>query len=449
LLIDGQAYEYDRVLADEIGPRLTGSSNYEKAVDWSEGEFKRLGLANVHTETWTIPSAWEPETDAVAHILKPHGQRLHLESEGWGPSTPEGGVRGNVYLLSKLSVAAVHEQVEAIQGHIVLVTPEALGDDELLFGQLFDALDAIGEVGAKGLLLGMGTTNDAPSFLGVGDFVGKASKLPTGNVGHVDTLLLARMLEKGPVEIEFSFKNRIRSNVPVKNVVAEISGTDPDAGYVVGGLLDSWHPGTGAEDNGTGAASVLAVAQTVKAAGLKPRRTLRFILFGGEEEGLLGSLAYAHAHEQEMSKCAGVFVTDTGSEPPKGWLTFGREDVNKALAPLKPLLDPLDAGGISDGHHIIFETDHAPFLVRGVPAFVLWTPFEKYMQLHHKPSDTFDKVDRRDLGLGEAVVGLSAYYFASVAEIPGYLDAAKMEDTLKSIKAYNQYKDLVDHKMLP
>ena len=97
----------------------------------------------------------------------------------------------------------------------------------------------------------------------------------------------------------------------------------------------------------------------------------------------------------------------------------------------------------------IFETDHAPFLVRGVPAFVLWTPFEKYMQLHHKPSDTFDKVDRRDLGLGEAVVGLSAYYFASVAEIPGHLDAAKMEDTLKSIKAYNQYKDLVDHKMLP
>jgi hypothetical protein len=450
LMIDGQAYEYDRVLADDIGPRLTASSNFEKAVDWSEGEFKRLGLANVHTETWTIPSAWEPETDAVAHILKPHLQRLHLESEGWGPSTPASGVRGEVYLLPKLSVAAVHEHAGAIKGHIVMVTPEAFGDGELLFGQLFDALDAIGDVGASGLLLGMGTTNNAPSFLGVGDFAGRASKLPTANVGREDTLLIGRLLDKGPVEIEFSFRNRVRANVAVKNVVADIPGTDPDAGYVVvGGHLDSWHPGTGAEDNGTGAASVMAVAQAVEAVGLRPRRTLRFILFGGEEEGLLGSLAYAHAHEQEMSKCAGVFVTDSGSEPPKGWLTFGREDVSKALAPLKPLLEPLDAGGIDDGHEIIFETDHAPFLVRGIPAFVLWTPFDKYEQLHHKPSDTFDKVDHRDLNLGAAVVGLSAYYFASAQEIPGHLDNGKMEETLKSIKAYNQYKDLVDHKMMP
>ena len=150
-----------------------------------------------------------------------------------------------------------------------------------------------------------------------------------------------------------------------------------------------------------------------------------------------------------MAKCAGVFVTDTGSEPPKGWLTFGREDENKALAPLEPLLAPLDATGIEDGHEVIFETDHAPFLIRGVPAFVLSTPMGKYMQLHHKPSDTFDKVDQRDLDLGAAVVGLSAYYFASAAYVPAKLDQSKMEDTLKSIKAYNQYKDMVDHKMIP
>ena len=107
LMIDGQAYEYDRQLADEIGPRLTGSANYEKAVEWSASEFKKLGLENVHTESWTIPSAWEPETDGVAHILKPHVQRLHVESEGWAPSTPEGGVRGEVFMLPKLSVASV------------------------------------------------------------------------------------------------------------------------------------------------------------------------------------------------------------------------------------------------------------------------------------------------------------------------------------------------------
>ncbi len=451
LMVDGHAYEYDRQLADEIGPRLTASANYEKAVQWSTGEFKKLGLANVHTETWTIPSTWEPETDAVAHLVKPHLQRLHLESEGWAASTPEGGVRGEVYLLPKLTVAAVHENAAAIKGKIVLVTPAIFeGGGELLFGQLFDALDAIGDVGARALLMGFGTTNDAPDYLGVGGFTGRASKLPTGNVGKEDTLLLTRLLQEGPVEVEFSFKNRIRSNVPVMNVVADIPGTDPDAGYiVVAGHLDSWHPGTGAEDNGTGAATVMAIAQAVEAAGLKPKRTMRFILFGGEEEGLLGSIAYARAHEQEIAKCAAVFVSDSGSEPPKGWVTFGREDEKTALAPLEPLLAPLDATAIEDGREFIFETDHAPFLIRGVPAFVLDTAFEKYMQLHHKPSDTFDKVDQRDLNLGATVVGLGAYYFANASDLPPHLDQSKMEDTLKSIKAYNQYKDMVDHKMIP
>ena len=288
MMIDGQAYEYDRHLADEIGPRLTGSANYEKAVDWSASEFKKLGLENVHTEPWTIPNTWEPETEAVAHLTKPHMQRLHLESEGWAASTPEGGLRGEVYMLPKLSVASVKENAASIKGNVVLVTPAAMEGGELLFGQLFDAFDAIGDAGASGMLLGFGTTNDAPSYLGVGGFTGTASKLPTGNVGMEDTLLLTRLLKEGPVEVEFRFKNRIRANVPVMNVVAEIPGSDPEAGYVVvAGHLDSWHPGTGAEDNGTGAASVMAVAQAVRAAGLKPKRTMRFILFGGEEEGLL------------------------------------------------------------------------------------------------------------------------------------------------------------------
>jgi hypothetical protein len=107
---------------------------------------------------------------------------------------------------------------------------------------------------------------------------------------------------------------------------------------LIGGHLDSWHLGTGAEDNGTGAATLMAVAEAVKASGLTPRRTMRFVLFGGEEEGLIGSLHYARDHVADMSKCAGVFVTDSGSEPPMGWMTFGREDQKQALTPIHPLL---------------------------------------------------------------------------------------------------------------
>ncbi|MGA8041860.1 MAG: M20/M25/M40 family metallo-hydrolase, partial [Terracidiphilus sp.] len=440
MMLAGKAYPYDEHLADDIGPRLTGSANYEKAVAWAEDEFKRLGLKNVHGEEWVIPATWEPEGPVTAKMIAPHEQALHLVSEGWSPSTPEGGVRGNVYYLDDLSVDAVKAQADKIKGHIVLVDGELLRKhpDEP-FGKIFDALDLLAGEGAKALVLGLGTVNNAPSMLGLTDFKGAEANIVTANLGMEDTLLLKRLLGKGPVEIEFSFKNRIRTNVTVHNVVAEIPGSADSGEYViVGGHLDSWNPGTGAQDNGTGAATVLAVAQAVQAAGLKPRRTMRFLLFGGEEEGLVGSLRYAHAHAADAAKCVGDFVSDSGDEAPKGWYTFGRKDEAEAVSALKPLLAELDAAGTTDDGKFTFQTDEGPFLAQGVPSFVLWTPLEKYFALHHKPSDTFDKVDQRDLNLGAAVVGVTAYAFADSPTTLKHYSAAEVEDELKQIKALDE-----------
>src|ERR1700722_12658774 len=283
----------------------------------------------------------------------------------------------------------------------------------VLFGQLFDTLHLIGEEGAKAIIFGFGATNDVPSPIGNTAFKGTVDPLPSGNLGLEDTLMLNRLLEKGPGEVEFSFSNRVREHVAVNNVVAEIPGRDASGEYVVvGGHLDSWHLGTGAEDNGTGAATVMAIAQAVKASGLAPRRTMRFVLFGGEEQGLLGSVQYVRNHAGEMANCAGVFVTDSGGEAPLGWYTFGRDVCKRAFVPIHPLLASLGAGETTDESDHIFQTDEGPFLVHGVPAFVLWTDMTKYELLHHKPSDTFDKVNERDLNLGAAVVGLTAFAVA-------------------------------------
>ena len=450
MMVAGKAYEYDRQLSDEIGPRLTGSANYEKAVAWSVAEFKRIGLTNVHTESWEIPAAWEPETVATGRILVPHEQRLHVESEGWSPSTPAGGVRGKVFWLKDLSLDAIKANGAAMSGALVLIDEDALeGALEKGLGKAFDALDAVEDSGAKGILMGVGAVNNAPSMLGATDFIGKLAKLPIANVGMEDTLLLKRLLASGTVEVEFAFKNRIREHVKVENVVAEIPGRESNAEYVlVGGHLDSWNGGTGAQDNGTGASSVMAVAEAVKTAGLAPRRTMRFVLFGGEEEGLIGSIHYSHDHANEAAKCAGVFVTDTGSEPPKGWFVFGRADTAKAVGLLEPLLGSLDAAATTNAGGLTFETDEAPFLVQGVPSFVLWSPMGKYMALHHKPSDTFDKVDHRDLNLGAAVVGITAYAFADATGTLKHYSAAEIESQLKSIEALDTYKDLQEHKIL-
>ena len=450
LMVAGQGYEYDRQLADEIGPRLTGSANYVKATDWAVAEFTRLGLTQVHKEAWEVPATWEPETVATARMIAPHEQRLHLESEGWSPSTPAGGVKGNVYWLKTLTADSVKADAAKIKGAIVLVDePTILGNDgPTLFGQMFDNLHLLGEEGAKGLIFGLGAGNNVPSPIGNTAFKGMVDPLPSGNLGMEDTLLLKRLLAAGPVEVEFNLRNRVRTHVPVNNVVAEIAGSNANGEYVViGGHLDSWHLGTGAQDNGTGAASVMAIAQAVKASGLTPRRTMRFVLFGGEEEGLLGSMAYARAHVGEMAKCAGVFVTDTGGEPPLGWYVFGRDDEKQTLMQIHPLLAALGAGETTDEGKYTFETDEAPFLVHGVPSFVLWTPMTKYDQLHHKPSDTFDKVNQRDLNLGVAVVGMTAYAVADAPAMGSHLTDAQVEEQLKGIQALAQYKDMVAHNM--
>jgi carboxypeptidase Q len=449
IMLAGKAYEYDRVLADDIGPRLTASPNYVKAADWAISEFTRLGLSNVHRESWEITDSWEPETWATARILVPHEQRLHLESDGWSPSTPGGGVRGPVYHLSALTSEAIQAEAPQIKESLVLIDEDTIAKSgPFLFGKFLDGIAALANEGARGLLLGIGATNNVPSMAGLSCCNGKVSSLPVANVGLEDTLLLRRLLDRGPVEVEFSFTNRVREHANVDNVVAEIPGSDPGGEYVIiGGHLDSWQLGTGAEDNGTGAATVLAVAQAAKASGVQPRRTLRFILFGGEEEGLLGSIHYAREHQAELEKCAGVFITDTGSEPPKGWYVFGRDDEKAALAPLKPVLSSLDAAGTTDEGRYTFSTDHGPFLIHGVPSFVLWTPVDKYMQLHHKPSDTFDKVDQRDLNLGAAVVGVTALAFADAPTGLKHLSPSEMEEQLKKINALDKYQDMESHHM--
>ena len=148
-----------------------------------------------------------------------------------------------------------------------------------------------------------------------------------------------------------------------------------------------------------------------------------------------------------MAKCAGVFVTDSGAEPPQGWLVFGRDDEKLALEPVKTLLAALGAGDTSDDGEFTFSTDHAPFLIHGVPAFVLWTGYDKYMKLHHKPSDTFDKVEQRDLNLGVTVVGITALTIADAPQSLKHLSQSETEDQLKAIKSFNQYDDMRSHHM--
>jgi hypothetical protein len=409
-MLNGQSYEYDRQLADLIGPRLTGSDKFQQAVLWAKSQFQSIGLSNVHIEDWRISATWEPEVAATGRIVRPVDHELHIVSLGWSPSTPSGGITGKVVYIKDLTVEKLDDQKSELQGAIAFLDHDSFGEKRKIHDTLL-TLDHLRSLGPSAIV-NTGISNGAESLSALG-YGGTIARQPQAQVGMEDSLLIRRLLERGPVTLQFFATNRIRTNVMVHNVVADLPGNKRAAGIVlIGAHLDSWQPGTGAQDNGTGVAEVLETARAIMAINRPPRSTVRFVLFGGEEQGLLGSAAYVRGHQADLDRINAVLITDTGSEPARGWMLMGREDERASVTTLKPLLSGLGAGAISSDGFYAFETDHAPFEFLGVPELVLWTGMDKYDALHHKASDTFDSVIQKDLTQGTTVLAVTAYAIA-------------------------------------
>ena len=442
IMVNGKAYDYDRHLADNIGPRLTGSDNYVNAVSWTVGTFKSLGLKNVHTEPFTMPALWEPETPATGNILEPRNQALHIYSAGWSPSTRAEGITGKVtYLPHFLPAEKLVDMKDKIAGEIVLIDNASFGEKAGI-GELIKGLVTLNTLAPKAVLL-TGSANGTQNADALG-LNGELSAFPVAQIGLEDEQLIKRLLETGPVTVHFSFKNRIRPATEVNNVIAEIPGReDPKSIVIVGAHLDSWHPATGAQDNGTGVATVLEVARAVQVLGRPPRRTMRFILFGGEEQGLVGSNNYSKKHLADMSSIDAVLISDTGGQPSKGWYLMAREDEKDAIANIEPLLAGLGSNKTSPDTEFLFETDHAGFDVNGVPTLVLWNGVDKYFKLHHQASDSFDSVVQPDLTQGVATTAATAYAIADSAQPFAPHDTpAQVEDMLKKAGEFDNYKSL-------
>ena len=239
------------------------------------------------------------------------------------------------------------------------------------------------------------------------------AKLPEAFLSTESYGLLWRLLKRGPVEAEISLANTISDGeVEVYNTVAELRGTEkPDEVVLIGGHLDSWDLGTGATDNGTGTMAVLEAARALKATGVKPRRTIRFVLFSGEEQGLHGSKQYAKTHESEMPKISAVLVHDMGTGRVTSIGLQGRYDLREPMdgvvAPFQKLvnMDELSLRNMSG-------TDHLSFLPHGVPAFAVVQDMAEYRKTHHTPSDTFDKVYPDEVNQGAKVLAAWAYNMA-------------------------------------
>lgn len=430
-----RAYDYLRELTDKFGGRLGGSPAYERAAQWAAEQFRAMGISNVKLEPFTLPNGWERGA-AHGQILAPQARRLWVESLGWSPSTPPGGVRGEVLILDDVSPEKLQQNAANYKGRIGLLDLQKISGGEYL-AALFKLQAAAKTLQQAGLLAIVWPDNENNNVLNAhdGNWGAAAHLLPSAQIGKEDATLIRRWLEKGPVTIEFAYQNKLTGTTTTHNVIAEIRGRErPDEWVMLGAHLDSWDFGTGAQDNGTGTAMVLEAARAMLASGPAPRRSIRFALWAAEEQGLLGSFAYARAHGAELEKCLGYVNTDTGAGHPKGLLVMGREDLR---GPVQQLLEGnllgLGAETASAGFHM--GSDHVPFFLHGIPAFDLWVDTAPYGLVHHKPSDTFDKVNRHQLASGAAIVAVTGYLLAERAEAIGpRADRAAIDKILQANK---------------
>lgn len=445
ILVKGHSMDYLRGLTDQFGGRLTGSRAYQRSAEWAANQFREAGIKNVKLEPWTIPSGWDRGW-AKGRIVSPVDRPLHIESLGWSPSTPNGGVKGEVVSLGDIAPDKIKAQADKLKARIVVLDLSSIFANGFGgFAKLIAALPVFKVVGVEALIVGDGERNNVLNAFGF-TWGGQLSPLPLAQVGMEDSKLIERLMEKGPVTIEFAYENRVSGPAEVNNVIAEIPGREkPDEWIIIGAHLDSWDYGTGAQDNGSGCAMVLEAARAL-AAMSPPRRSIRFALWGGEEEGLLGSAAYVKAHKGELGKCIAALNTDNGAGHPKGWKVEGRADLAEAMKPISDaLLAGLGAGGRSQ--ETSFDTDHGHFLLEGIPALDLWVDMSHYGEIHHKTSDTIDKVDDHNLAAGSAVVAVTAYAIAERSQpiaprvdhaaIDAILKKAKVDEFLKSIGVWN------------
>ena len=429
-------------LSDVIGPRLTGSSAMRRANDWTAERFKAYGLTAA-IEPWDFGVTWERGV-ANARLLAPFQRAVTAQSWAWTAGTGGKALAGPVVLVNVSTPESLAVYKDRVKGAWILTGQPAniwnpdgpamtaadsaavrarqnqprppLDTSAAAVAQrrqfAFDLPYMLRQAGALGRL------TDGSKEQGLMNMSGSpyaVSPLPNLVIAHEDFAQLARLIQNGITpRFEGTVTNTIGAN-PVKqyNTVAEIRGSEkPGEVVILGAHLDSWDLGTGTTDNGTGSMVVLEAARAIAQSGLKPKRTIRFILFSGEEEGLLGSAAYAAQHAATADSIQAVLVIDNGTGMITGQALQGRNEDEQLWKDLLAPVTSLGARNVRQGNK--GGTDHLSFIPYGVPGWNFDQETRGYNHTHHSQVDTFDHAVGSDLVQASAVMAATAFELANL-----------------------------------
>lgn len=437
-----------RVLTDQIGGRVPGTPAMGKAEQWGLAAFKAAGADNAKLEPATLAASWA-EGNTQVEIVSPVRFPVRAVSLTW--TAPSASPLTGLRVADVASGSPADFQKPSLKGTVALVHSKVMKTWDDLFEEYLKQHQLLLNAKAAGVIAVafISTREQDLLYRHVGSFSDHISAYPQMLLAREDGERIARLIAEGQeVRMHYSIPNRVGGPVVAHNVVAEIRGSEkPDEYVVIGAHLDSWALGTGALDNGCNAALVIEALRTIKASGLTPRRTIRFVLFTGEEQTNVGSFAYVRAHRAELDNTVAMLTWDEGTGRTTGFSVGGRKDL---VGPVTRLLEPLkqlDANTLTVDAFV--GTDNMDFLLEGVPNLVANQEEDNYLINYHASSDTFDKVNLPQLRRHVAIAAALTFAIAddparlgprqSRKEIEDLVQDTHLDDQLKAFELWDAW----------
>ncbi len=419
---DEAAFERLAYLVDTFGPRFSGTDALEDAIDWMLAEMEADGFENVRGEPVMVPR-WVRGRESLT-LIEPRRADLAVLGFGGSIGTPAAGISADVLVVG--SRADLTARADEARGKIVLFNAPFTSYGETVRYRTSGAVWAADVGAVASLVRSVGPASLYTPHTGNMHYEEGVARIPHAAVTIEDAEMMQRMQDRGqPVRLRLYMEAKTLPDVPSRNVVAELVGAErPEEVVVLGGHSDSWDVGQGAVDDAGGCVAAWEAVRLLMDLGLRPRRTLRVVLWTNEENGLRGAQAYRDRHEDELDDHVLAIESDAGVFKPIGFGFGGSEAAVRALEPIGELLEQIDAGRIVRGGG---GADIAPLMREGVPGIGLQVDGPRYFWYHHTKADMLDKLTRREFNQSVAAMAVLAYIVADMPQRLPRADSAASE----------------------
>jgi carboxypeptidase Q len=405
-------FAWDRLaeLTDTYGQRLSGSENLNRAIAWAQETMKKDGLENVHTERVMVPR-WVRGAESL-EMVNPPQHNVPLLGLGGSIATPPGGVEADVIVVA--TGDELTKRADEAKGKIVLFNVPFTNYGQTVAYRSGGASMAAKVGAVAAIVRAVGPMGLRTPHTGGMNYVEGVDKIPTAAIPAEDANRIQRLVNRGiKVRLKLKMEARFDPDVESFNVVGEIRGSEkPDEIVLVGGHFDSWDPGMGASDDAVGCVVTWEAARLMKKLNIRPKRTVRVVLFTNEENGTRGGNGYRDAHAAEAAKHVLSVESDDGVFAPARMGFTGSEAARQTMTEIFSLLAPLGMTLTGGGG----GADIGPISAAGkVPMLAYDGDATKYFTIHHTPADTVDRIDPQEVS--KAAASLAAVIYV-VADMP-------------------------------